>query len=153
MARRLTFLAAAIGAVIAAPAFAQDTSLPATYGEITLDSGFRADPYIVQVTSGGTIDASQAINSDCSGQISNAPDFQLTYNAGSLPLAFLTDSPDDTTLIINAPDGRWYCDDDGAGSLNARLLFNKPQSGVYDVWVGSYGGGYHKASLRITELP
>ena len=28
----------------------------------------------------------------------------------------------DTTLVVNGPDGRWYCDDDGGnGSLNPAL--------------------------------
>jgi len=150
----LRLAAAAFAATcLAAPAVAQDTSLRASYGEISLNAGFPGDPYVVPVTSGGTIDAADSISNDCRGQISNAPDFQLTYSAGSLPLAFVTDSPDDTTLIVNGPDGQWYCDDDSAGSLNARVLFSKPLSGVYDVWVGSFGGGYHKATLNVTELP
>ena len=145
-------LAAAAILLVAGPVAAQNTGLNANYGSITLNSGFTPDPYRVNVRSGGRISASN-ISSGCAGTISDAPDFELTYNAGSLPLVFRTSSDRDTTLIINGPDGQWYCDDDGGDGLNAQISFSKPQSGTYDVWVGSYGDGIHDAQLQITELP
>ena len=60
-------------------------------------------------------------------------------------------SQDDTTLVINAPDGEWYCDDDGAGYPNPELTFASPMSGQYDIWVGTYGGGNANATLQILE--
>ena len=133
-------------------AVAQNMSLPANYGEIILNSGFTPDPYVVAVVAGGNIDAA-GIGGACRGSISSAPDFQITYRAGSLPLAIRTRSGADTTLVVNGPDGRWYCDDDSFGNLNAQVFFSNPQSGVYDIWVGSFNGGTAPAQLLITELP
>ena len=43
--------------------------------------------------------------------------------------------------------------DDGWQSNNAEIRFDKPMSGVYDVWVGVYGGGTARADLLVTEVP
>jgi hypothetical protein len=148
---------AILGAVallaIAAPAAAQDMSLPANFGEVNINTGFTPDPYVVNVVAGGSINVANAIGGGCTGSISRAPDFQVTYRAGSLPLVFRTVSNSDTTLVINGPDGRWYCDDDSNGNLNAQVFFSNPGSGVYDIWVGTFGGGTAQANLLITELP
>lgn len=139
-------------ATAAAPASAQDASLTANFGEIRLSAGFTPDPYRVQVTAGGGVDGSRLPGS-CTGNISSAPDFEVTYSAGSLPLVFRTVSGADTTLIINGPDGRWYCDDDSFGDGDAEVRFNRPQSGTYDIWVGTFSGGTAQATLMITETP
>ncbi len=143
---------ALIAAVPVGSVVAQNMNLRATYGEIALNSGFTPDPYVVQLDAGGNLNAA-AIGSPCTGMIADAPDFQLTYRAGSLPLVFRTRSGADTTLVVNAADGRWYCDDDTAGGLNAQVYFSNPSSGVYDIWVGTYNGGVAPAQLLITELP
>lgn len=132
-------------------AAAQSLSAPATYGSRSLTSGFAPDPHTVNLTAGGSIQAS-SVASGCSGMIANAPDFELNYTAGSLPLIFRTASGADTTLVINGPNGSWYCDDDSGGGLNAEVRFGSPASGVYDVWVGSFSGGMEPATLQISEL-
>ncbi|MGV9009209.1 hypothetical protein [Brevundimonas sp.] len=129
-----------------------NSGLTATYGEVRLNSGFTPDPHRVNLTAGGSIQASSAAQ-DCSGMVAAAPDYQITYSAGSLPLVIRTDSSTDTTLLVNGPGGEWYCDDDGAGSLNAQVRLNKPSSGVYDIWVGTFGSSTASATLSITELP
>jgi hypothetical protein len=149
--KKLALATAAI-LLVAGPVAAQNTTLRANFGSINLNSGFTPDPYRVNITAGGTIDASNAA-SGCVGQISNAPDFEVTYSAGSLPLVFRTQANSDTTLIVNGPDGLWYCDDDSGEGLNAQVTFSKPQSGTYDIWVGTYGGGTSGSQLLITELP
>ncbi|WP_269514145.1 peptidase [Brevundimonas subvibrioides] len=128
-----------------------DSSATAAYGEIDLSSGFRGDPYTVSVLAGGSIDAS-TVDDSCAGRIASAPDFQITYDAGSLPLTIGATSNGDVTLVVNGPDGQWYCDDDSGGSNDAELTFRRPQSGVYDIWVGSYGGDSLPAELFFTEL-
>jgi hypothetical protein len=152
MKRLAAIAAVAVMAIAPATVVAQNMNLRATYGEIVLNSGFTPDPWVVQVDAGGNLDAS-GIGNPCRGAIADAPDFQLTYNAGSLPLVFRTRSGVDTTLVVNGADGRWYCDDDSGGGLNAQVFFSRPQSGVYDIWVGTYGGGVAPAQLLITELP
>lgn len=144
--------AAAIAFVAsAAPAAAQNAGLTANSGEISLNSGFTPDPYRVSLVSGGSIDGG-ALPGACVGMISDAPDFELTYSGGSLPLTFRTQSGGDTTLIINGPDGNWYCDDDSGGGVNARVTFRNAPAGTYDVWVGAIGGSA-ATTLLITELP
>ena len=149
--------ALALAAVLAAPgmAMAQDQGRTANLGEIRLSAGFTPDPRRVNLTAGGSIDAYTDTNlpAACVGDISNAPDYEVTYSAGSLPLVFRTLSSTDTTLIINGPDGRWYCDDDGYGDGDAEVRFNKPSSGTYDIWIGTFNGGTAPATLLITETP
>jgi len=126
-----------------------DYTLPAAFGEVDLSSGHA--PYTVDIISGGGIQASN-VQSDCRGYIAEAPDFELSYDAGAGSLILEAESDSDTTLVVNAPDGSWYCDDDGGDGLNPRLVFSAPGSGVYDIWVGSYSsGGNADATLRITS--
>ncbi|MES1157283.1 MAG: peptidase S1 [Alphaproteobacteria bacterium] len=148
-------LLAALGGGVAA---AQDWHQPATYGSVTLNTGFEPDPHLVTLQSGGTVDSSKTIGNGCTGFIANAPDFDLTYNGGSggnqLPLIISVNSQADTTLVVNGPDGKWYCDDDsGQGALNPSLTFTHPQSGLYDIYVGTFGGsGLQAATLSISEV-
>lgn len=146
-----TLLLAAAASLLAAPALAQSAHLTANYGEINLSAGFTPDPYRVEMHAGGGTSANHLPGS-CIGNISEAPDFEVTYEAGSLPLVFRTLSRSDTTLVINGPDGRWYCDDDSYGDGDAQVRFNRPQSGTYDVWVGVFGDTA-PATLLITETP
>ena len=60
-------------------------------------------------------------------------------------------SSDDPTLVINDANGNWVCNDDSNGGLNAEVVFTRPASGVYDVWVGSFGSQTHQAELQISE--
>ncbi|WP_298745735.1 peptidase S1 [uncultured Brevundimonas sp.] len=149
--------ALALAATLATPgaAAAQNAGLTANFGEIRLNAGFTPDPYRVNLTAGGSIDAytDTSLPAACVGDISNAPDYEVTYRAGSLPLVFRTRSSTDTTLIINGPDGRWYCDDDSWGDGDAEVRFNRPSSGTYDIWVGTFNGGTASAALLITETP
>jgi hypothetical protein len=142
----------AASALAMAPAVAQNMGAPANFGSFALNAGFTPDPFIVNVVAGGNIDAS-GIGGACRGAISSAPDVEITYNAGSFPLAIRTRSGSDTTLVVNGADGRWYCDDDSGGSLNAQVFWSRPVSGVYDIWVGTFGGGTANAQLIVTELP
>lgn len=147
-----TLLLAATALLLAGPAFAQSAHLTANYGEIRLNAGFTPDPYRVELHAGGGLSAA-SLPGSCIGNISEAPDLEVTYSAGGLPLVFRTVSRADTTLVINGPDGRWYCDDDSWGDGDAEVRFNRPQSGTYDVWVGTFGGGTAAANLLITETP
>jgi hypothetical protein len=127
-----------------------DYGLTAYFGEVYLNAGFTPDPHRVSITAGGSINTS-TVADGCQGQVSAAPDYQITYTAGSLPLSIRTNSSTDTTLLVSGPGGEWYCDDDSAGDRNAEVRLSKPASGVYDIWVGTYGGGTASADLIITE--
>ncbi len=123
------------------------------FGEVTLESGFSEDPYSIYISAGGANDAS-TVAAGCVGSIGGPPDFNLHYTAGSLPLYISVAADEDTTLVVNTPDGSWACDDDsGDGPLDPGLTWNKPASGTYNVWVGHYsGGGNPDATLNISEV-
>lgn len=145
-------LAAAAAIAIAAPASAQNFSLSPAYGTVNLRAGFTPDPHRTSLRSGGSNDASR-LGGNCRGYVADAPDVRLNYDAGSLPLIIRALSNSDTTLVVNGPDGSWYCDDDGGEGLNPQLAFNSPRSGQYDIWVGTYGSASTEvAELQISEL-
>ena len=130
-----------------------DYSLPSNYGSTTLSAGFAPDPYNVDVQAGGSVPVYEAIDGSCRGFASTAPDYDVTYEAGSFDLYISATAERDATLIVNAPDGSWWCDDDSAGDLNPGLVFDNPQSGRYDIWVGTYSEGpLADATLHISEL-
>jgi len=139
--------------VCASGAIAQDTSRRTNYGELSLDSGFSDDPRVISLQAGGDISAQRA-GADCRGFITDAPDFRVFYNAGQLPLIISVDSDADTTLVVNAPDGTFHCDDDGGvNGANPSIRFDKPASGRYEIWVGTYSsGGTQPAQLHISEI-
>ncbi len=146
-------LAAALAlALVSSPLEAQDWRRAPAFGAVTLYSGFTPDPYYRDLTAGGTLDASRAIGGNCYGSIANAPDFRMNYSAGSYALTIYVESYRDTTLVVNTPDGRWHCNDDW-DQLNPGMTFPAPQSGQYDIWVGSYEFGRGiPARLFVTEL-
>lgn len=130
-------LAATAVLVTTTGATAQDYRQRPTYGAATLRTGFTPDPHVRQIQSGGPVDAAR-LGNNCAGMIANAPDYRVQFTAGRLPLTISATSQGDTTLVINGPDGRWYCNDDANG-LNPSVTFRQPRSGQYDVWVGTYG--------------
>jgi hypothetical protein len=140
-------------ACVALPAAAQDVDAEPNYGTVELAAGFTPDPHRVNLQSGGDIDAS-GIGSPCNGYISNAPDVRLVYASGNYPLIISVQSGVDTTLVVNAPDGEWYCDDDGGNiGTNPSVRFDNAMSGRYEIWVGTYGSAsLAPAQLQISEL-
>ena len=142
-----------LAAAVPASAPAQDFNATPNYGTINLRTGFQPDPNVVRVQSGGNLDASR-LDSTCAGFITSAPDVRLVYEAGTLPLIISVASSSDTTLVVNGPDGRWYCDDDGGvNGLNPAVRFSHPASGRYEIWVGTYGhAALQDARLAISEL-
>ena len=151
MTGRKIALAAVLACAAALPAAAQDINARANYGELTLESGFTPDPRVISLRAGGDRNA-QNLSSSCRGFVTNTPDVRLHYDAGSLPLFISAWSDADTTLIVNAPDGSYYCSDDANG-LNPAVQFNRPMSGRYEIWVGTYSSGSTEpAQLRISEI-
>jgi hypothetical protein len=140
---------AGLVAICAVPGQSQTPSLAPTFGSTNLRAGFLPDPYTRAVTAGGV---KQVTVGGVKMQVANAPDFSVNYTAGILPLTFYVRSRADTTLLINLPDGTWIADDDSDGNLNPVIKLNRPQSGRYDIWVGTFNGGNPAATLYITEL-
>jgi hypothetical protein len=146
--RTLAAGAALFAMAAAGVAVAQNYSLNPTYGTLNLAAGFRPDPQVVNLQSGGSVNA-QTLSSSCMGFIADAPDVRVNYTAGQYQLMISADAAADTTLVVNGPDGSWYCDDDGGNNgLNPLVRFTNPTSGQYDIWVGTYGN----ASLQPAQL-
>lgn len=155
---KLSWVAASVAAValLSAPAQAQDWTLDPTFGTYDVVAGFEPDPMIIEnIISGGGVEVGAMIGG-CNGYVATAPDVRVNYTAGAYPLTFATVGPDgtDVTLLINGPDGTWYCNDDvDETTLNAALTFSTPMSGQYDVWIGTYNAGENfEAALALSEL-
>lgn len=137
------------------PGLAQNVGGDPLYGTGSLDGGFSPDPFVIEVEAGGN-DLADDNGESCTGYIASAqPDYRLTYSPTDYPLGIFVAADVDTTLIINAPNGSWYCNDDSSalGASNPGILFNKPQSGQYDIWIGTYSSDDSgaTANLVITE--
>jgi len=124
------------------------------FGSTTLNAGFLPDPYVRNVTAGGTVDLSRCING-AFGWVVTRPDFRLFYNGssptGRLTFALVARSNVDPILLVNAPDGSWHFNDDYRG-FDPAIVFTNPMAGQYDVWTGSYNRSSNNPSeLIITE--
>jgi hypothetical protein len=78
---------------------------------------------------------------------------RLHFQGGNYnEINFSAFSEGDTTLIINDPNGNWFCDDDsGVNGMNPALSLT-PMSGQYDIWIGTYDNATARARLAISEL-
>ncbi len=135
-----------------------DFYLPATFADDDIVAGFTPDPIDYPLQAGGYLVASD-VDSACAGFVAEAPDVRITYEAGDqYPLIFYVEGSADTTLLINQPDGQWFCNDDRRdGDLNPEIVFNQPLTGQYDIWVGTYVsidqlGEFPEVTLFVTEL-
>lgn len=144
--KRLAIIAGLACLVIGGHASAQ------TFGSVNLRAGFTPDPYRTTITSGGALSA-RTLFTNCTGWVADAVDFSVFYTAGNYNLTFSATSQADTTLIVQAPNGQFYCDDDSGPGLNPTITIGNPGSGNYSVWVGSYSQGqYAQATLSISEI-
>lgn len=150
---KMTLLALGLAlAAAAAPAAAQDYNSTPNYGEVRLAPGFTPDPHLISLRAGGSIDASSRFNT-CRGFITQQPDVRLHWDGkGTLNLRISAVSNADTTIVVNGPNGEWYCDDDSGDDSNP-LVTLSPVSGRYEIWVGTYSSGDTKpAVISISEI-
>lgn len=149
-----------------------DPDGPSNFGGDSLTTGFTPDPWGFRLTAGGgsnpldvstlgIVDASTGTR--CSrAMVTRHPDFHFNFRAGvtfsMVRFYVLTENHADATMLINQPDRRWRCNDDhghsGWGNATMPAIdFLSPQSGRYDIWVGSYDASAHNpATLYVTEL-
>jgi serine protease Do len=131
-----------------------DWSLDPNFGEVELEAGFLPDPNTFAVVSGGPVDASYI--SGCGGYATANPDLRLFYTSSSPTFMRIFFVPDeagmDSTLIISAPDGSWYCNDDAFG-LDPAVDFAAAETGQYDIWIGSFSpDDFIGGTLGVTEF-
>lgn len=119
-----------------------EASADPLYGVVTLGVDQLLRPYKTFITSGGGLDASELnLGTGCNGFITAEPSFRVLWNDADLDetLAFIFTASDDTTLIVQTPEGDYVCNDDAASGLfNPQVNIEDATSGVYDIWVGSF---------------
>lgn len=127
----------------------------ANFGVQNLAPGFTPDPHQIDVVSGGDIDAGTlSLGEGCRGWLTRQPDIIVHLSDASNLLRFyVTAGDDDTTLVVNAADGTYHCNDDSHNGRNPTVDIQNARAGQYDVWVGSYQQGVRaNGVLHVTEL-
>ena len=118
-----------------------DAFAEATYGTLLVQAGRRPEGHTAAGIAGGPMDVANVIDG-CRGWVSTPPDYRIrwTGRAESLGITFRATesaaSTDDTTLTIRTPDGRWFCNDDSAGSMDPMIIIDDPEPGDYTAWAG-----------------
>jgi len=121
-----------------------------TSGNFSLRAGFTPDPTLYTLNSSGRFQ-NPVEGTGCVGWFNSAdPDLKVTYTAGSLPLTFSATAERDLTMVVRAPDGTWFCDDDSGDASDPLITINSPRTGDYRIWVGPYSQTQDRVSTRIT---
>lgn len=125
---------------------ALDASLDANYGSAELPGGFEPDPQALEMQAGGDIDVSAYLGGECAGFVTAQPDLEVAYT-GAVGINWLRfyfvadDAAADTVMVINDPNGDWWCADDSYSTFNPTVDFDSAPDGIYDIWVGAYESG------------
>lgn len=103
--------------------------------------GAADGPFSAEVYTGGNRRAS-SLAEGCLGYVSLAPTYIFNHvpSDPSAALRFSVDAPNDTTLLVQLPNGEFRCDDDSGDHLNPELIIANPEFGPYRIWVGAYPG-------------
>lgn len=122
---------------------------------VTTDAETAWAPQRYSATAGGTLDLAQCTSVDGYGFVSQAPSFTITYDAQNrgLDLDFRVEAGCDALLVVNDATANWHYNDDSDGTLNPRIRLAAASSGVYDVWVGTYGQASCAATLVVETFP
>jgi hypothetical protein len=109
------------------------------------------DGLLIPLTVSGGVSAGDAAPG-CSGQIDpERPDVVVTLPAYETQLVLRVTSDADTTLIVVAPTGELFCDDDSVGHDPVVIVMDAV-AGDYAVWVGIFAGvGGDDATLTATR--
>lgn len=122
---------------------------------ISTDADRLWSPQSWAVTAGGNLDLSLCGSVPGMGQVMAAPDFTIDYDALARghDLDFRIESQCDTVMLINDAGAGWHFNDDEDGTLNPRLRLRAAPSGIYDVWVGTFGAQTCAATLVLETFP
>jgi hypothetical protein len=128
------------------------TPLSSNFEDLSLRPGFLPDPQTLSGVSGGPHDASALGTTPfgpCAGSIATRPDHLLTVEEPFEYLRIRGFSDGDTSLVIRGPDGQVYCNDDAVG-LDPQIE-GSFAAGVYQIFVGAYGGDSAAYTLDFSE--
>lgn len=122
---------------------------------VTTDAETAWAPQRYSTTAGGSLNMWQCSAVDGVGHVNQAPSFTITYDARNrgLDLDFRVEASCDTLLYVNDATANWHFNDDNDNSLNPRIRLAAASSGVYDVWVGTYGEASCPATLVVESFP
>ncbi|MCY4609671.1 MAG: serine protease [bacterium] len=125
-----------------------DQMTPQSTHRWSLEAGFEDDPRSVEIAAGGPSEGS------C-GFLPDEPQLVVDYVSGDYAFGIGTASDEaDTTVEVTTPSGDVLCDDDSGGSLDALVTLDNPESGQYEIRVGTYS--YEEIGRRsdvfVTEL-
>lgn len=112
------------------------------FGQTNLAPGFMPDPATAAGRSGGNVNANefgQSQTGPCAGWIAQSPDHTMYLAQPFQFMKVLVQSNDDTTLVIQGPDGSWCSDDEGGGTNP--MVQGGWVAGCYRIWVGSFQQG------------
>jgi len=135
-----------------------DYTLASSFGSTGFGDASIPDPYSIDLIGGGSVDVSSLfLGPDCTGFAATPPDFRIDYtgSVSRLRVFFVASDGSNPTLIINTAGGNWFCNNDDplSGTTNPMVEFSPPQTGTYDVWVGTYGSSnFTSGTLYITGL-
>lgn len=151
MLKKLISALSVVTALAATPALAcPDWQGRPHFGTVELSAGFQPDPYVRNITAGGT-NRLENCGLNASGFVTVRPDFDLYWQGTSSQLTIAVEANADAILLVNAPDGSWFYSDDYRGT-NPAITFNNPMQGLYDIWIGTYDGSRRNPGrLIITE--
>ncbi|MCC5972048.1 MAG: hypothetical protein JJU15_19085 [Pararhodobacter sp.] len=152
----LAAAATALGLAFAVPAAAQQCPDWRQNGTtISIDAETAWAPQRYPVQAGGPLNLGMCNTISGAGHVTVAPSFTITYDARSTgyDLDFRIESQCDTVMLINDAGAGWHFNDDEDGTLNARLRLADAPSGIYDVWVGTYGAQTCQATLVLETFP
>ncbi len=107
-------------------------------------------PLVLSTQVEGALDASEAVDMSCAGYVSRTPTLELTLSRADQGRLYLSAwSEADLTLVVQAPDGLWHCNDDAWDGLNPGVAFDAPATGRYRIWVGRYNLDEQAPSSRV----
>ncbi len=105
---------------------------------LDLEAGFPLDPFFVSVNGGGELDASR-LGDGCSGWVHQEPVLSIDWEGETDFVEVFFYSDHDPMLIIQTPDGEYLCNDDANPLLLDPVIeVENPESGTYNIWVGSF---------------
>ncbi len=142
---RIIFLLAA--AAILAPAVASACpTITTSATQLTLSEAQLVNPYTINTGARGDIQLANC--GYAGGFVEAAPSLSITFTDTNGPVQLSTYSSCDTVLLVNAPDGSWWFDDDSGGDFQAWMMVGVIP-GRMDVWVGTYNGMRCDAHLTL----
>ena len=128
------------------PSFASTSSSET----IELSAANSQHSYILRGFSKGSVALFQNVgdrdsqNHRCMGYGNLEPDhiIEIQGKMSSLTFQVKTQTPNDTTLIVQGPNNILYCSADSSdGSKNTALTIRNFKEGTYKVWVGALDAG------------